>query len=100
MGTQSHLYTYFNLCLNSSVCTHFNLCLNLSICTACGVTKPAVGAHASLHKTGRTLGDVARVICDAGFEFAVGSVSQDVKCEEEGWSATALQPCREGEGKD
>ena len=98
MGTQSNLCTHVNLRLNPSVCTHFNWRPNPSVwCAACAVTAPAVGAHASLDMTGRAVGAVARVSCDAGFGFAASSVWQDVVCEEQGWNATALQPCRQGE---
>ena len=71
--------------------------LNVSVCAACEVTTPAVGAHAALKMTGHAMDDVASVTCDAGFEFAVGKVTQDVRCEPQGWNTTGLQPCRQGE---
>ena len=73
------------------------LALNVSVCAACEVTTPAVGDHATLKMAGHAMGDVVSVTCDAGFEFAVGKVTQDVTCEAQGWNTTALQPCRQGE---
>ena len=71
--------------------------LNVSVCAACEVTTPDVGANANLDITERGIGAVASVACDAGFEFAVGKGTQDVRCEAQGWNTTALQPCRQGE---
>ena len=71
--------------------------LNFSVCAACEFTTPDVGANANVTFLGpRRIGALARVECDAGFEFAVGSVTQDVRCEPQGWNITGLQPCRQG----
>ena len=79
---------------------------------ACDVTTPDVGANATLVTgleelvTTVELGmdSVVSVICDAGFEFALGRSTQHVMCGLQGWnlfpngdSGMDLQPCREGE---